>query len=88
MVNVVNRVRGAIYERFRSESALASHLGWSRGKLTSYTSGRVQPKIDDIQRLAEALGKDPGEMLVLFLDLKSQIRDQKNLESGSQRSDS
>ena len=72
----VNQVRGAILSRFKNESAFARALGWSRQRVNAFTSGARQPKLSDIQEMANALSMDASELSVFFLDLLSQKCDE------------
>ena len=73
-MNGVNKVRGAVYERFHSETELAARLGWSRARLSAFITGKREPKTGDILEMAEAMGMLPGTLADLFLELRFQNR--------------
>lgn len=68
----VNNVRGAILARFPSESAFANALGWSRQRLNAFTSGAREPKLSDVQYMANTLHLETSVLAGFFLELASQ----------------
>ena len=68
----VNRVRGAIYARFKDIAQLADVLGWSRQKLSALANGVREPSLNDIQLLAKAMEMDVELLTSFFLELQSQ----------------
>ena len=68
----VNRVRGAIYSRFKDIAQLANVLGWSRQKLSALANGVREPSLNDIQLMANAMEMDVELLTSFFLELQSQ----------------
>ena len=71
----VNRVKGAIYARFKDIAQLADVLGWSRQKLSALANGVREPSLNDIQLMANAMDMNVDLLTSFFLELKSQIFD-------------
>ena len=69
---IINKVRGAVYERFKSISTLADKIGWHRQTLTLYVNGEREPDLSQIQIMANAMDMDVTELTEFFLHLKSQ----------------
>ena len=67
----VNEIRGLIYSKYDSESALAAELGWSRQKLNTITNGNREPGLDEIAALADKLECPIEEIVQIFLQHKS-----------------
>ena len=68
----VNRVRGAIYARFKDIAQLADVLSWSRQKLSALANGVREPSLNDIQLMAKAMEMDVELLASFFLELQSQ----------------
>ena len=73
---VINKVRGAVYARYKSVATLAEKLGWSRQKLSTLVNGDGEPDLSEIQVMAEAMEMDVAELALFFLELKSQNCDE------------
>lgn len=69
---VINKVRGAVYARYKDIATLANSLGWSRQKLSMFVNGYREPNLSDIQVMAEAMNIDVAELALFFLELRSQ----------------
>lgn len=74
---VINKVRGAVYARYKDIATLANSLGWSRQKLSMFVNGYREPNLSDIQVMAEAMHIDVAELALYFLELRSQKCDNK-----------
>lgn len=74
---VINKVRGAVYARYKDIATLANSLGWSRQKLSMFVNGYREPNLSDIQVMAEAMNIDVAELALFFLELRSQKCDNK-----------
>ena len=53
-----NEVKRIIRRRFKTESACAEAMGWSKQKLNKYTTGKSEMNIRALQELCQALGAD------------------------------
>lgn len=68
---IINKVRGAVYARYKDIATLAKELGWSRQKLSMFVNGNREPSLSDIQAMAGAMEMDVAELALFFLELKS-----------------
>lgn len=60
-------LRGKVYSRFRSISAMARALGWTKQKASRIISRKQEPTIDDVKSLSVALGESLEEVALFFL---------------------
>ena len=67
-------LRGLIYGKYETESKLAQDLGWTKQRLNVITTGKREPDLEEVEALAEKLGKPVGEMVYIFLRHKSPNR--------------
>ena len=51
-------LRGLVYDKFRSISALAEAIGWTKQKAGNIINGNQEPSLDDTDKLAKALELD------------------------------
>ena len=65
------QLNGIIHSRFKSETAMAQAMNWSRQRLNRITSGRKVPDIMEVNLMAEALGVPFGDMADIFLRSES-----------------
>ena len=57
------RIRAARDERGLTQEAVAGKVGISRGYLARVETGRHEPSLSMLAKLAKALGVKPGELL-------------------------
>jgi DNA-binding phage protein len=69
---VINKVRGAVYARYKDIATLAEVLGWSRQKLSPIVNGKKEPDLAEVQAMADAMCMDASILASFFLELKSQ----------------
>lgn len=69
---IINKVRGAVYERYSDIASLAKEIGWSRQKLSPIVNGKREPSLSDVQAMAKAMDMDADKLASFFLDLQSQ----------------
>lgn len=69
---VINKVKGAVYARFKDIAELANKLGWSRQKLSPIVNGKKEPSLSDVQAMADAMEMESDILASFFLELKSQ----------------
>lgn len=60
------KLREAIAEKFKSESACARAMNWPRQKLNKTIHSLRSPKISDLNDLSRVLGKTVGEVISFF----------------------
>ena len=60
-------LRGIVYDRFSSISALADAIGWTRQKATNIVNGNTEPSLDDVDKLSRALNIDFEKTARFFL---------------------
>jgi transcriptional regulator with XRE-family HTH domain len=60
-----------IHGQFKSESAFAEHIGWTRQRLNKMIIGKTVPTIDDVQTIAEGLSVPFMMIANLFLAKQS-----------------
>jgi len=66
------KLRGAIYSKFKSASACASVMGWHKQKLSKVINGQYVPNVDEIKEIAKVCQMSNAEFDVVFLPFRSQ----------------
>jgi hypothetical protein len=61
------KLRGAIYSKFKSASAFADALGWTKQKLSNVLTGKKIPNVTEIADMARAMKMSNAELLAIFL---------------------
>lgn len=51
-------LRGVVYDKYRSITALAEAVGWTKQKAGNIINGNQEPSLADTDKLAKALGLD------------------------------
>ena len=74
---VINKVKGAVYARYKDIAELAKVLGWSRQKLSPIVNGKKEPSLSDVQEMADAMEIESDILASFFLELKSQKCDKR-----------
>lgn len=64
-----NELKRLVRKKFKTESACAEALGWTKQKLNRITTGAVMPNIRTAAELAKALNADEGEVCGLILQV-------------------
>lgn len=72
----VRELRGLIYSKFDSEAEMAAAIGWPRQRLSKITNGIKEPDVNELNALANPLGKSVGDIAQIFLRYKSPNRQQ------------
>ena len=57
-----NKLRGIILSKYRSMSDFSRELGWSRQKTSSIVSFDREPRLSDIQNMANHLDMDVSNL--------------------------
>ena len=65
--------RGVVYSKFKSIAAFSDSIGWTRQKGTNIVNGITEPSLDDVDKMAKALGLSFEETAAFFLNCKSQV---------------
>ena len=65
--------RGVVYSKFKSIAAFSDSIGWTRQKGTNIVNGITEPSLDDVDKMAKALGLPIEEPAAFFLNRKSQV---------------
>lgn len=65
--------RGVVYSNFKSIAEFANSIGWTRQKATNIVNGVREPSLDDVDKMAKALGMSFAETAQFFLRKKSQV---------------
>ena len=68
-------LRGVVYSKYNSIAGLAAVIGWTRQKATNIINGVSEPSLDDVDKLAKALGLSFERTARFFLHEKSHICD-------------
>ena len=68
-------LRGIVYSKYRSIAHLGSAVGWTRQKATNIINGTAEPSLDDVDKLARALGLSFEETARFFIQNSSHICD-------------
>lgn len=61
------KLRGKIYENYKSVSKCAQSMGWSRQRLHLIVNGKRVPDVDDVREISTVLKLSNDEMLSIFL---------------------
>ncbi len=61
----MNRIKEVIEEKGIKQTWLAEKLGKSYNMMNSYVQNRRQPRLDDLYKIAEILGVEARELLIL-----------------------
>lgn len=67
----VMALKGMIHSKFDSELQMAKTIGWSRQKLNKITNGKMEPDLDDVQKMASALNVSFMDVARIFLQTES-----------------
>lgn len=62
---------GMIHAKFKSESAMARAMGWSKQRLSKITCGRRTPTLGDLDEMATILERPIMDLVQIFLPEKS-----------------
>lgn len=65
--------RGIVYDRFKSIANFSAYIGWTRQKGTNIVNGLVEPSLDDVDKMAKALGLSFEETARFFLPGRSHV---------------
>lgn len=60
-----------IYAKFKTESACARHMGWTKQRLNKITNGKKIPDITEINMLSHTLEAPIDYLICIFLNYKS-----------------
>ena len=60
-------IRGVVYDKFKSISAFADAIGWTRQKATLIVNGNQEPNLDDVDKISKALDLDYETTARFFL---------------------
>lgn len=71
-----NEVKRMIRRKFKTESACAEALGWSKQKLNKYTTGKSEMNIKALWELCQALEADPEELAAALMTVSARRRGQ------------
>lgn len=64
-------LNGLIYGKFPNMAAFAREIGISRQRLYSYSCGRSEPPLEDLVKIASALGEPVEKVINILLSFKS-----------------
>ena len=65
--------RGIVYSKFKNIADFSACIGWTRQKGTNIVNGITEPSLDDVDKMAKALGMSLEETAQFFLQRKSQV---------------
>lgn len=65
--------RGLVYSRFKTIAEFAQVIGWTRQKATNIINGAQEPSLDDVDKMAKAMGMAFEETARFFLPKQSQV---------------
>lgn len=51
-------IRGVVYDKYKSISAFADAIGWTRQKATLIIYGNQEPNLDEVDKMSKALNLD------------------------------
>lgn len=62
-----NPIRGAVFSKFKSISAFAKAIGWTRNKASRIVNLITQPSVADIEKMAKVLDiSDSDRFISIF----------------------
>lgn len=62
-----NPIRGAVFSKFKSISAFARAIGWTRNKASRIVNLITQPSVADIEKMAKVLDiSDSDRFISIF----------------------
>ena len=61
------RFRGVVYSKFKTIADFANSIGWTRQKATNIVNNVTEPSLDDVDKMAKALGISFEETAKFFL---------------------
>ena len=65
--------RGVVYSKYKSIAAFSDSIGWTRQKGTNIVNGITEPSLDDVDKMAKALGLPFSETAKFFLPKQSHV---------------
>lgn len=65
--------RGLVYSRYKTIAEFAQVIGWTRQKATNIVNGVQEPSLDDVDKMAKAMGMAFEETARFFLPKQSQV---------------
>lgn len=63
----IDKLRGTIAEKYRTQVAFADALGWNRNKISRLVTGKLVPNINEVAQIAAALRLSNCEFEEIFL---------------------
>lgn len=73
----LNRLRGEIVAKFRTQKEFAKVLGWPENKVSKLMTEKYKPDTDDIADIADALDLNTEGFCAIFMPKKSPNGDKK-----------
>ena len=67
----IDKLRGAIYSKYRSQSAFAASIEWHVNKVSRMMQGKYIPDIDEARLIADKLSLNEREVYAIFLSTAS-----------------
>ena len=69
---MAENIRGIVYSRYKSIRSFAKAIGWDRTKACNIVNGSREPRVTELQELANILQLPVTELADIFLHEKSQ----------------
>ena len=67
-----NKIRGAVFTRFKTISDFADAIGWNRPKASRIVNGLQRPTASEMEEMAKCLGiSDSEEFMAIFFPAES-----------------
>lgn len=73
----VNRLRGEIVAKYRTQNSFADAIGWHKNKVSKLLNGAYKPNTDEVAAIVSALNLDSDGFCAIFLPKASQNGDKK-----------
>lgn len=67
----IDRLRGEIVARYRTQRAFADCIGWHPNKLSKMMQGKYRPDTDEVASITSALNLSERQFCDIFLTRKS-----------------
>ncbi len=64
----IDILRGAISEKFRTQTAFAAKIGWHKNRVSLMMHGKYTPNVDEAAAIAKILALSDEKFCQIFLD--------------------
>ena len=62
----IDRLRGIIAEKYRTQAAFASVMGWTNNKMSHMMTGKYKPDVDEVGKISKLLALTEQQYIEIF----------------------